>query len=59
MEYRRRLESNTRRERHERNMEYRIENLILKYYLSLGIGLQNIVSAFYITIEEDTGRVRN
>lgn len=40
-------------------MEYRVESLILKYYLSLGIGLQNIVSAFYLTIEEDSMIVRN
>jgi hypothetical protein len=42
-----------------RNIEYRIESQILKYYLSVAIGLLNIVFAFYITNGEDKKVVKN
>lgn len=48
-----------RRRRKYRNIEYRVESQILKYYLSLAMGLQNIVSAYYVTIGNEPKIVQN
>lgn len=42
-----------------KNIEYKIESQILKYFLSLAIGLQNIVGSFYISSQENSKTAQN